>query len=86
MDPSDGQDGEKLAAAPGEANANSDMRDRVYAAAELFRTTGDMAFSNFVSHWATNVAATNENGMHPLAAHFVDPLARGESLELDLSG
>ncbi len=74
MDPSDGQDGEKLAAAPGEANANSDKRDRIYAAAELFRTTGEKAFSDYVARWAPDIAATNENGMHPFKSNYVDPL------------
>lgn len=74
MDPANGQDGEKLAAAPGESNANADRRDRIYAAAELFKTTHEASFGDYVAKWAPDIEATNENGMHPFKAKFVDPL------------
>ena len=38
---------------------------RVYAAAELFKTTGDQGFKAYVDRWSPDIAATAENGMHP---------------------
>ncbi|HLK15941.1 MAG TPA: glycoside hydrolase family 9 protein [Fimbriimonadaceae bacterium] len=74
MLPNDGQDGDKLAAAPGEGNPNMDKRERVYAAAELFKTTGDKTFSDYVVRWAPDFNATAEGSMHPLKNHWVDAL------------
>jgi len=75
MDPADGKDGDsKLAAAGGDSNPNADRRDRIYAAAELFKTTGDPKFGAYVEKWATDIDATNENGLHPFKNNWVDPL------------
>ena len=76
MTPSDGTDGDsKLAATPAGSNANADRRSRVYAAAELFKTTGDQGFKAYVDRWAPDIAATGENGMHPFKDRKqVDPL------------
>jgi hypothetical protein len=76
MDPPDGTDGDsKLAATPAASNAHSDHNARVYAAAELFKTLREPAFKNYVDRWATDIAATSENGMHPLKDYKqVDPL------------
>ncbi len=74
MEPSDGKDGDKLAAADGGCSANGDVRHRIYAAAELFKTTADGKYSTFVSRNAPDIANTNENGMHPLSNHVVDAL------------
>jgi hypothetical protein len=51
-----------------------DNRDRIYAAAELFKTTGEKAYSTFVARGAMDFDATNENGMQPLKTHWVDAL------------
>jgi hypothetical protein len=76
MDPADGTDGDAtLAATPASSNRNADRRSRVYAAAELFKSLGEPGFKAYVDRWATDVAATSENGLHPLgSSHQVDPL------------
>ncbi len=76
MDPADGTDGDKtLAATPASSNRNGDRRSRVYAAAELFKTVGEHSFKAYVDRWATDVAATAENGLHPFGGgKQVDPL------------
>jgi endoglucanase len=76
MEPADGTDGEKaLAATAAGSNPNADRRSRVYAAAELFKTFREPAFQAYVDRWAPDVAATAENGLHPLRdGQQVDPL------------
>jgi endoglucanase len=76
MDPADGTDGDaNLAATPAGSNPNADRRSRVYAAAELFKTTGDPTFKAYVDRRAPDVAATSDNGLHPFGdGHQVDPL------------
>jgi hypothetical protein len=76
MDPADGTDGDKtLAATPASSDRNADRRTRIYAAAELFKTLGEPAFKAYVDRWATDVAATSENGMHPLQPYgHVEPV------------
>jgi hypothetical protein len=76
IDPPDGTDGDAtLAASPAGSTPNGDRAARVYAAAELFRTTGEPAFRDFVDRWATDLEATSDNGMHPLAAGaLVEPI------------
>jgi hypothetical protein len=76
IDPPNGQDGDTtLAATPAGSNPHADRRSRVYAAAQLFKTTGTPAFKAYVDRWAPNVAATAENGLHPFStAKQVDPL------------
>jgi hypothetical protein len=77
MEPADGTDGDKtLAATPAGSDPNADRRSRVYAAAELFKTTGEPAFRAYVDRWAPDVAATAEkSGLHPLReGHAIDPL------------
>jgi hypothetical protein len=76
MDPPDGSDGDsKLAATAAESNPNADRRARVFAAAELFKTFAEPGFKAYVDRWATDIAATSDNGMHPLKdGKQVDPL------------
>ena len=74
MEPADGKDGDKLAAADGSCTANGDVRHRIYAAAELFKTTGEAKYSRFVAKNAADIEHTNENGMQPLGSHVVDAL------------
>jgi hypothetical protein len=76
MNPADGSDGETaLAATAAGGNKNADRRARVFAAAELFKTLGEPSFKTYVDRWAPDVAATNENGLHPFAGgRDVDPL------------
>lgn len=77
MQPASGNDGAPdLVSSQATSDANSDRRDRVLAAAELFALTGDAQFSQYVVTWANNVAATEENGLHPFkgAWMMVDPL------------
>jgi hypothetical protein len=77
MEPADGSDGDsKLAATPASSTANADRRARVFAAAELFKTLGEPGFRAYVDRLARDIAATEENGMHPLKGwKQVDPLA-----------
>jgi hypothetical protein len=79
MDPADGTDGDKtMAATPASSNPNADRRSRVYAAAQLFKTFAEPTFRAYVDRWAPDVAATAENGLHPLApSRQVDPLNHG---------
>jgi endoglucanase len=74
--PPDGSDGDKtLAATAAGSNAQADRRSRVYAAAELFKTVRDVRFKAYVDRWATDVAATADNGLHPFKGYKqVDPL------------
>ena len=76
MRPADGSDGEKtLAATPAGSNSNGDRRSRVYAAAELFKTTREPRYQAYVDRWASDVAATAESGFHPFKGYkHVDPL------------
>ena len=76
MDPSDGTDGDsKLAATAAGSNASGDRRDRVYAAAELFKTVAAPGFKAYVDRWALDIAATADNGIHPFKDwKQVDPL------------
>lgn len=76
MDPSDGTDGDpSITSGSTNSNPNADRRSRVYAAAELFRLTGQTKFRDYVDKWSQDSSATNENGQHPLANHMVDPLS-----------
>jgi hypothetical protein len=76
MDPADGSDGEKtLAATTASSNPNADRRSRVYAAAELFKSLGEPAFKSYVDRWATDVAATADNGLQPFdGRNKIEPL------------
>jgi hypothetical protein len=76
IDPQSGNDGDTtLAATPAGSNPGADRRSRVYAAAELFKTLGEPAFKDYVDRSATDIAATAENGLHPLSgSRQVDPL------------
>lgn len=76
MDPADGTDGDStLAATPAGSNANADRRSRIHAAAQLFKTTREPAFRAYVDRWAPDIAATADNGLHPLReGQGVDPL------------
>lgn len=77
MDPASGEDGGKLAAAGAGSNENGDRRERLYAAAELWRTTGDAKFKTIFEAGAKptqeKIDATSENNLHPLKG-TVDPL------------
>jgi hypothetical protein len=79
IEPADGTDGDsKLAATPAGSNANADRRARVYAAAELFKSSGEPPFKAYVDRWAPDIAATSENGLHPFQGDgHVDPLNHG---------
>jgi hypothetical protein len=76
MDPADGSDGDKtMAATPASSNGNADRRSRVYAAAQLFKTFGEPGFKAYVDRWATDIAATEENNLHPFQrGQNVEPL------------
>jgi hypothetical protein len=76
MSPADGSDGDKkLAATAAGSNTSADRRSRVYAAAELFKTTGDPRYQAYVDRWATDIDATADSGLHPLKGYKqVDPL------------
>lgn len=67
MSPASGTDGAAMAAADAGANANADRRLRVYAAAELFRTTGLGKYKTYFESYYKNVGATSENGFHPFS-------------------
>jgi hypothetical protein len=74
MKPTNGSDGDQLAAAPAGTDQRGDRRVRVYAAAEFFRTTGDAKFGDYVKKWAQDTDATSENGIHPFAQGYFDPV------------
>ncbi len=76
MSPADGTDSDTtLAATPAGSNPNGDRRSRVYAAAQMFRATGEPSFQTFVDRWAADIEATAESGLHPLRpGSLVDPL------------
>ena len=71
--PANGQDGAgRTASAPGDCSPLDDGYLRVYAAAELFKTTGDAAFRQyFEAHYKDRAGNT---GHHPLFSGWVDPL------------
>lgn len=74
MDPPDGTDGDStIVSAQASSDVNADRRDRVYAAAELFATTGERRFADYVERWAPDIEATQERDIHPLKQQ-VDPL------------
>jgi len=75
MKPTNGTDGDQLAAAGAGSDQNGDRRDRVYAAAELFRTTGDAKFGDYVKKWAQDTGATSDNGIHPFLQNWIDPVS-----------
>ncbi|MFD1144297.1 glycoside hydrolase family 9 protein [Larkinella insperata] len=72
MSPASGTDGASLAAADAGANANADRRLRVYAAAELFRTTGTAKYKTYFETYYKNISATSENGFHPFSNGNLD--------------
>jgi hypothetical protein len=76
IDPPDGTDGDsKLASTAAGSNPNADRRARVYAAAELFKLSGEPKFKAYVDRWATDISATAENGLHPFqGSRQIDPL------------
>jgi hypothetical protein len=71
--PANGQDGAgNTASAPAECGPLEDGYLRTYAAAELFKTTGEAKFREyFDAHYKTRVGGA---GHHPLIAGWVDPL------------
>ncbi|GAB3906838.1 hypothetical protein GCM10028803_39850 [Larkinella knui] len=72
MSPASGTDGAALAAADAGSNANADRRLRIYAAAELFRTTGTAKYKTYFESNYKNVSATSENGFHPFSSGNLD--------------
>jgi endoglucanase len=72
MSPASGTDGAAMAAADAGANANADKRLRVYAAAELFRTTGTAKYKTYFEGNYKNINATSENGFHPFSNGNLD--------------
>lgn len=72
MSPASGTDGASLAAADAGANAAADRRLRVYAAAELFRTTGTAKYKTYFESYYKNINATSENGFHPFSNGNLD--------------
>ncbi|RRB02104.1 glycoside hydrolase family 9 protein [Larkinella rosea] len=80
MSPASGTDGAALAAADAGANTNADKRLRVYAAAELWRTTGTAKYKTYFESNYKNINATSENGFHPFSNGNLDA-----SLCLDLN-
>lgn len=77
MDPPSGRDGdETVVSAKAESDANGDRRSRIYAAAALYRLTGQIEFATYVEKNITNIGATEQNGLHPLKGDWksIDPL------------
>jgi hypothetical protein len=76
MTPADGKDGAgQTASAPGDCSALNDGYLRTYAAAELYKTTGDEKFRKyFDAHYKTRVG----QGAHPILDGWVDPLNANE--------
>jgi hypothetical protein len=70
MFPTDGTDGASMAAAAGSSDANDDRRRRVLAAAELYATTGKAKYRTYFEGTVTNIAATSDNGAHPLQGTY----------------
>jgi hypothetical protein len=66
MFPTDGQDGAKMAAAPGESNPHADKRLRILAAAELFATTHEDRFHSYFKANYKDKVGTEEGNHHPL--------------------
>jgi hypothetical protein len=80
MFPANGTDnGNGLASAPASSDAAADLRVRILAAAELFRTTGNSTYrSYFDANY--NSTATNDNGHNPILNNHFDA-----SLALELN-
>lgn len=77
MEPESGTDlAPEIVSSQASSNPNSDMGDRIWAAAELFRLTGEQRFSNFVDLNALAIDSTSVNKFHPLQGEepICDPL------------
>ncbi|WP_164851297.1 glycoside hydrolase family 9 protein [Larkinella soli] len=72
MNPASGTDGASLAAADAGSNGNADKRLRIYAAAELFRTTGTAKYKTYFEANYKDVGGTSENGFHPFSNGHLD--------------
>ncbi|GAB3340012.1 hypothetical protein GCM10027299_53060 [Larkinella ripae] len=72
MSPASGTDGASMAAADAGANANADRRLRIYAAAELFRTTGTGKYKTYFETHYKDVNGTSENGFQPFSNGHLD--------------
>jgi len=77
--PADGNDGACSTWDAGcQADAKADKRIRIWAAAELFRTTGNAKYHQYFTNNYNDVANTDDNGHHPLSGswpHFDNSLA-----------
>lgn len=69
--PADGKDGAGKTAAAGADEENRDGQIRLLAAAELFKTTRDDAFRDYVDRHYRDAPA---GGFNPITAGWVDPL------------
>jgi hypothetical protein len=79
MTPSTGFDGaagnggqNDLAAAAGSCTVDEDLRLRIFAAAELFKTTGTTTYRTFFDTWIKD-PSTADHGGHPLNNNWFDP-------------
>ena len=71
--PDNGSDGAGNTASPGaDSSVNNDTYLRTYAAAELFKTTGDVNFRGYFD--AHYMARENNSGMHPIIDGHIDML------------
>jgi len=77
MYPVDGTDGASMAAAAGGSDSNDDKRRRVLAAAELYAATGITKYRTYFDGMVTNIAATSDNGNHPLDGEWPSMLPDG---------
>jgi len=67
-----GGGGSAFAAAEADSNAADDARRRLFAAAELFKTTGTAEYKTyFDAHY--NSASLTDNGHHPITSGYFDP-------------
>ncbi|MGA0559923.1 glycoside hydrolase family 9 protein [Larkinella sp. VNQ87] len=72
MSPASGTDGATMAAADAGSNANADKRLRIYAAAELFRTTGNTKYRTYFDANYKDISGTSENGFQPFSNGHLD--------------
>jgi hypothetical protein len=71
MTPASGNDGASLAAAGATCDTATDKRLRIYAAAELFKTTGTAAYHDYFKANYKD-PSTSDNGHHPILRNSWD--------------
>jgi hypothetical protein len=77
MTPASGSDGaQNMASAAGNSDPQDDKRRRVFASAELFKTTGGTNYHTYFKNNYNDKPGTNDNGLNPVVdQHFDASLA-----------